>query len=207
MIEGKTRAEERRMRLTKAQAEQRTPTAPRGTKGTRRAQNLDALAPTELVGRLRDADEFVAGSARQALLERGRAVLPALTHGLLHHADARVRAACALLLDHLGDATCVTALIQAIENDPVEAVRRCALHALVCDGCKTCPLAADVVTPLIRCALTDRSLAVRRRAVFYLGRLPAAGDVRSIAALHTILQSERDPILLGRARRALTAAA
>jgi len=193
------------MRLTKARAEQRARINTR-TDDVRRERNLDALAPAELVDRLRDGDELVARAATQTLLGHGASALPALTHALRHHPDAGVRAACALLLDHLGDATCVAPLVQAIENDSVEAVRRCALHALVCDGCKTCPLAADVVAPLVRCALFDRSIAVRRRAVFYLGRPPAVGDVRAVAALRSILERERDPVLLGRARRALVAA-
>lgn len=190
------------MQQTKVQVEQRE-----RTQEIRRERNLDTLAPAELVDRLRDRDNLVAQAATQALLERGADVLPALTHGLLYHAGAGVRAACALLLDHLGDATCVAPLVQAIESDPVEAVRRCALHALVCDGCKACPLGADVVAPLVRCALFDRSIAVRRRAVFYLGRSPAAGDVRAVAALQSILAHEHDPILRGRARRSLAAAA
>ena len=194
------------MQLMRARAEQRAQISAR-TDAMRQERNLDALAPAELVDRLRDGDELVARAATQTLLERGAAALPALTHGLLHHADAGVRAACALLLDHLGDATCVAPLVHAIENDPIEAVRRCALHALVCDGCKTCPLGADVVAPLVNCALTDRSLAVRRRAVFYLGRSPAAGDARAHQTLQMILERDRDPILLGRARRALAAAA
>ncbi len=193
------------MRRTRARAEQRAQISAR-TDAMRQERNLDALAPAELVDRLRDGDDLVARAATQTLLGRGAAALPALTHGLLHHEDAGTRAACALLLDHLGDATCVAPLVQAIENDSAEAVRRCALHALVCDGCKTCPLAADAVAPLVRCALFDRSIAVRRRAVFYLGRSPAAGDVRAVAALQNILARERDPILLGRARRALLGA-
>ena len=195
------------MRRTRVRAaEQRARISARRDE-VRRERNLDALTPAELVDRLRDRDTIVAGAATQALLERGPAALPALTHALRHHPDAGVRAACALLLDHLGDATCVAPLVQAIENDPVAAVRRCALHALVCDGCKTCPLAADVVAPLVRCALTDRSLAVRRRAAFYLGRSPVAGEIRALAALRSILEREHDPILLNRARRALAAAA
>lgn len=194
------------MRLTKAQAERRAETAVR-TKEVRRELSMNTFTPAELVDRLRDRDGLVAGAATRTLLERGPAVLPALAHGLLYHEDAGTRAACALLLDHLGDATCVAPLVRAIENDPVEAVRRCALHALVCDGCKTCPLAADVIAPLVRCALSDRSLAVRRRAVFYLGRSPAAGDVRAVAALQNILAHDHDPILRVRACRALAAAA
>jgi len=135
-----------------------------------------------------------------ALAARGKAAIAALLGGLTHP-DARVRATCALLLDHVADNRCVEPLIQAMRQDPHEAVRRCAMHALVCDGCKECPLDTDVVGALIEAARTDRSRAVRRRAVFYLSQ--QRPDVRMRPALEALLAGEADLIIRKRAQRAL----
>jgi HEAT repeat protein len=105
------------------------------------------------------------------------------------------------LLDHVADSRAVRPLIEVIRHDPLETVRRCALHSLVCDGCKECPLPADVVAALIEVMSCDRSLAVRRRAVFYLGH--GRPDPRVVPALEGILAREQDPVLLQRARVAL----
>lgn len=135
-----------------------------------------------------------------ALAARGKAAIAALLGGLAHP-DARVRAACALLLDHVADNRCIEPLIRAMRQDPHEAVRRCAMHALVCDGCKECPLDTDVVGALIESARTDRSRAVRRRAVFYLSQ--QRPDARTGPALEALLAGEADLIIRKRAQRAL----
>lgn len=190
------------MRLTQHQAQKRSEAAARVDEAAR-ARNMDALPPGDLVMILGERDTNVSGAAFGALLARGAtASLPALIHGLDSHASGRVRAACALLMDHLADARCVAPLTRAIKSDPIEAVRRCALHSLACDGCKTCPLPGDVVGPIAQAALGDRSLAVRRRAVFYLGQR-GHGDGRAEVALRTILAGASDADLRRRAQNAL----
>ena len=138
--------------------------------------------------------------AADALAARGKTAMGALLDGL-EHPDARVRAACALLLDHVADDRCIGPLLQAMRHDPREAVRRCAMHALVCDGCKECPLNTDVVGALIKSAQEDRSRAVRRRAVFYLSQ--QRPDARTGPALAALLADEADLIVRNRAGRAL----
>lgn len=49
------------------------------------------------------------------------------------HPNWRVRRGCADLMDHLADDRCAPSLLRLL-RDPVEAVRRLALHALGCQG-------------------------------------------------------------------------
>lgn len=138
--------------------------------------------------------------ACRVLFERGQSALPAVTVGL-SHPNWRVRRACAALLDHLADPTAAEPLARVLKHDPIEAVRRNALHSLSCHDCKSVPLGVDVIGPLVDTALHDRSLAVRRRAVQYLVGQPP--DSRVVDAMTAILAAETDPTLLQRARRAL----
>ncbi len=146
------------------------------------------------------AERGRAWNTSNALAARGKAAIGALLEGL-EHPDAKVRAACALLLDHVADDRCIGPLLRAMRHDPHEAVRRCAMHALVCDGCKQCPLNTDVVGALTEAARTDRSRAVRRRAVFYLSQ--QRPDARTGPALEALLAGEADLITRERAQRAL----
>lgn len=182
-----------------------TPTNGQQERRTERQDSMNALAPEELVALLAERHFSpktppVSWVASEALAARGTAAIGALLTGLAH-LDAKVRAACALLLDHVADDRCIEPLLQAMRHDPHEAVRRCAMHALVCDGCKECLLDTDVVGALIESARTDRSRAVRRRAVFYLSQQQP--DMRTGPALEALLADEADPILRHRAERAL----
>ncbi len=175
------------------------------TKTQKSQPSLDTLAPVQLVALLAkhhfDGEAPpVSWAASNELAARGKAAIGALLAGLAHP-DAKVRAACALLLDHVADNRCIEPLLQAMQHDPHEAVRRCAMHALVCDGCKECPLDTDVVGALIESARTDRSRAVRRRTVFYLSQ--QRPDARMGPALEALLADETDAIIRQRARRAL----
>ncbi len=161
---------------------------------------MDGVAPNQLVELLGKTEGRIHWAATSKLIERGKASTDALLEGL-KHPNAKIRATCALLLDHVADNRCIEPLLHAIRHDPQEAVRRCALHALVCDGCKECPLAADVVGVLIETALNDRSIAVKRRAVFYLGQ--QRSDKRAITMLKRLLESESDPVLIRRSKLAL----
>lgn len=112
-----------------------------------------------------------------------------------------MRRVCASLLDHLADPTAAEPLARVLKHDPIEAVRRNALHSLSCHDCKSVPLGVDVIGSLVDAALSDRSLAVRRRAVQYLvGQTP---DSRAADAMQVILDADTDPILLRRAQIAL----
>ena len=187
------------MRLTKKRLEQREQAKRRGEEIARQ-QNMDVLTPEELVALLKSEAPYVHGTASERLVARGAASVAALMTGLAHP-SRKMRATCALLLDHVADDRCVVPLLQAMRHDPHEAVRRCAMHSLVCDGCKECPLKTDVVGALIESALTDRSKQVRRRAVFYLSQ--QRPDARAATALQMLLTRETDPTLLKRGRQAL----
>ena len=163
-------------------------------------QGMEDLPSAHLVDFLADSHRRTAEAAFETLTRRGPSALEAFIAGLTH-ANGKIRAVSALLLDHHGDERCAEPLRHALQHDPLEAVRRCAMHALACQNCKVCPLQADIVGPLIEAAFNDRSLHVRRCAVQYLvGQKP---DRRAIAAAHRLLASETDAALLLRARRML----
>jgi HEAT repeat protein len=138
--------------------------------------------------------------AANRLRAYGDFALDALIAGM-SHPNWRVRHGCADLMDHLADQRCTQPLVRLL-NDPVESVRRLALHALGCQRCKACPLDADVVSHLIERIQRDSSIRVRRVAVHMLGCQPA--DARARKLLESLLQNETDTKLLARARWSLT---
>jgi len=162
---------------------------------------MEAREGGDLIEYLACTEGLIEWAATDTLLGRGKASVTALVAGL-SHSNEKIRATCALLLDHVADDRCIEPLLRAIRHDPLEAVRRCALHSLVCDGCKECPLSTDVVDVLIEVAKRDRSLAVRRRAVFYLSQQHL--DSRVPAFLEDLIATETDTVLLRRAQNALT---
>jgi HEAT repeat protein len=103
-------------------------------------------------------------------------------------------------MDHLADDRCTQPLVKLLD-DPVAAVRRLAVHALSCQGCKACPLDVDIVAHLIIRIETDGNMRVRRVAVHQLGCQPP--DRRAAAALQSLLARETDTGLVSRARWAL----
>ena len=119
--------------------------------------------------------------AYSSLRKSGTDATDALLEGL-KHPNAQIRKSCAALLDHVADERCAIPLAKALK-DPIMDVRRHALHALVCDRCKTVPLDIDTVGLVTECALTDPSIRVRRKATTQLGILPTT-DPR----MHTALQ-------------------
>jgi HEAT repeat protein len=158
-----------------------------------RLESETALEP------LGSPDWSVRHQAAETFRAQGKAALEVIIAGL-SHPNWRVRRECADLMDHLADDRCVEPLVRLLA-DPVESVRRLALHALGCQGCKVCPLTVDVVAHLVEHALRDRSPRVRRVAAHQLGCQPP--DARAAEALRTILAQEFDPKLLSRARWAL----
>jgi HEAT repeat protein len=161
---------------------------------------MHILTVEEQVRQLASKDSRMVSEATRALIQSGREVVPALLRGLTH-TDGKIRASCALLLDHFADDRCIEPLLSRIYEDPLESVRRCALHSLVCDGCKECPLSVDVVSVLQHVIETDRSLAVKRRAVFYLSQQPANPQIAHFLA--ALLHTTHDPEMQRRARYAL----
>jgi HEAT repeat protein len=152
------------------------------------------------VEQLGAADKDRRHAAFTVLQQEGKAAVEALIAGTAHP-NWRVRRGCADLMDHLADNRCVEPLLRLL-HDPIEAVRRLALHALGCQGCKVCPLDVDIVAHLVRLAQTDSSIRVRRVAVHQLGCQPP--DTRAMQVLETILAQETDSKLLSRARWALS---
>jgi HEAT repeat protein len=162
--------------------------------------SLEQLTSSQLVQRLASPEFAQSQAAVRVLFTRGAAALDALVEGL-SHPDWRVRKQCAGLMDHLGDDRCVEPLRRALK-DPIEGVRRLAIHAIGCQPCKATPLAVDIVGLLIERALCDPSIRVRRVVVHMLGLQPC--DSRTAEALETILRQQTDPGLLSRAQHALT---
>lgn len=191
------------MKRTRAQHEQRAALTLQ-IRAAADSAGMDTMDGAALVDQLAATEGLTEWAATDTLLRRGSESVPALLTGL-SHTNGKIRATCALLLDHVADDRCISPLLQAIRHDPRESVRRCALHSLVCDGCKECPLTTDVISALIEVASNDRSVAVRRRAVFYLSQ--QRPDTRIAPFLETLLATETDTDLLRRAGNALEAAA
>lgn len=139
-------------------------------------------------------------NAFECLAQQGTAVIEALIEGTANQ-NWRVRRGCADLMDHLADSRCVEPLLLLL-NDPITAVRRLALHALSCQGCKVCPLQVDIVGNLSRLALEDSSIQVRRVAIHQLGCQPP--DPRAVETLKSIIAHESDAKLLSRAQWAIS---
>jgi HEAT repeats len=163
-------------------------------------QNRTDLDLQQLVELLGSRDWRLVARTWEALVALGDSGHNAVVAGL-SHAEARVRRGCADFLDHYGTDACVDALRHVALRDPVDAVRRAAVHALLCQRCKPCPLASDLMDFLIQVALEDRSPRVRGEAIWGLGAQPR--DPRAVAALKQILRQEARPGLLRGAHDAL----
>jgi HEAT repeat protein len=159
---------------------------------------LEVLQLVELLG---SRDWQTVNAAQAALVAAGERGLGAVVVGLAH-AEARVRRGCADFLDHYGTDACVAALCHTALHDPVPRVRRAAVHALLCQRCKPCPLTSDLMDFLVQVALEDSSMRVRGEAVWGLGAHPR--DPRATVALKQILRQETHPDLLRGAHEALT---
>ena len=159
---------------------------------------LDLQQRVELLG---SRDWRVVATAQEALVAADGRGLGAVVAGLAH-TEARVRRGCADFLDHYGTDAFVAALRHTALHDPVPGVRRAAVHALLCQRCKPCPLTSDLMDFLVQVALEDSSVRVRGEAVWGLGVQPR--DPRATAALKQILRQEAHPDLLRSAHAALT---
>ena len=105
--------------------------------------------------------------------------------------QSRVRYLCADALDHLADERCAMPL-ERLLSDPVPRVRRAALHALSCDGCKLTPLpkSTDLFEKLMSLAKTDPNARVRSAA---LEAVVNSCDPRAAPVLLELLAHESIP--------------
>ncbi len=139
-------------------------------------------------------------AARRHLMGIGPRAVPAIRRGT-HHADPVVRRACVSLLDQLIEDDALPDLVDALDDDDADVVKR-ALHALACDACTkgACkPSDALWVDRAIELAHSP-DIVVRAGAIDALGKaLERSGGVRD--AMARIADTERDPGLRSMARR------
>jgi len=139
------------------------------------------------------ADPARAKRAYWHLVLSGHQALAAVRAGL-RHPDWRVRDYCTKALDHLVDSDAFGDLIGLLD-DPNPRVRADALHAIVCDRCKstTCrPAKADVLAPALRLLAHDPYGGVRATAVEVVGRY-AHDDPDAAAALVAARDGDAEP--------------
>jgi HEAT repeat protein len=89
-----------------------------------------------------------------------------------------VRYECLGLLDHLAEEESVPAMIAAT-SDSVPRVRRMAVHALGCQGCKQSSLCADLNAVFLPIAEHDPAWKVRREAVISIVQQDASERSRA----------------------------
>src|SRR5579871_2981314 len=160
--------------------------------------DVRTLEPGELVERLADPHRC-AGAFRQ-LLVLGPSARSAAIDGLGHD-NARVRARCCGVLDHIGDAEAFEALLAAVD-DPEPEVRVQAIHALACDRCKSgeCRPDASTVLPRAIAALAgDDDPHVRAFAVELVGAW-AHSHPEAVGALEVAAASDASPAVRKKAR-------
>jgi len=123
-------------------------------------------------GRLLGKYEF------EGLRDRGLTPPPSAIVDALRHPNPRVRYECLGLLDHLAEEESVPAMIAAT-SDPVPRVRRMAVHALGCQGCKQSSLWADLNAVFLPIAEHDPVWKVRREAVISIVQQEASERSRA----------------------------
>jgi HEAT repeat protein len=119
----------------------------------------------------------------------------------LAHPNPAVRCSCAHDLDTFDDGRGAAALAPLID-DPVPRVRTMAMHALVCDACKTAPRpwAEDICRRVAAHALNDVSVNVRRHAVVHIARCDPS---LAVETLRSVLERETDERARRQAQREL----
>jgi hypothetical protein len=123
-------------------------------------------------GRLLGKYEF------EGLRDRGLTPPPSAIVDALRHPNPRVRYECLGLLDHLAEEESVPAMIAAT-SDSVPRVRRMAVHALGCQGCKQSSLCADLNAVFLPIAEHDPAWKVRREAVISIVQQDASERSRA----------------------------
>jgi hypothetical protein len=145
-------------------------------------------------GRLLGKYEF------EGLRDRGLTPPPSAIVDALRHPNPRVRFECLGLLDHLAEEESVPAMIAAT-SDPVPRVRRMAVHALGCQGCKLSSLCADLNAVFLPIAENDPAWRVRQEAVISIAQQEATD--RSRATLRKLASADPHPTVRKQARWAL----
>jgi hypothetical protein len=115
--------------------------------------------------------------ARDALLAAGPDGMEVALEGLAHPHPGIRRGAVAYL-DHTATDASVPLLARLALHDPAPDVRRTAVHALICERCKTSPLQADVLPVLVRAFRQDTNRRVRFNAALPLRRHAERPDVQ-----------------------------
>jgi hypothetical protein len=145
-------------------------------------------------GRLLGKYEF------EGLRDRGLNPPPSAIVDALRHPNPRVRYECLGLLDHLAEEESVPAMIAAT-SDSVPRVRRMAVHALGCQGCKQSSLCADLNAVFLPIAEHDPVWKVRREAVISIVQQEASE--RSRATLRKLAAADPHATVRKQARWAL----
>jgi len=145
-------------------------------------------------GRLLGKYEF------EGLRDRGLTPPPSAIVDALRHPNPRVRYECLGLLDHLAEEESVPAMIAAT-SDSVPRVRRMAVHALGCQGCKQSSLCADLNAVFLPIAEHDPAWKVRREAVTSIAQQDASE--RSRATLRKLAAADPHATVRKQARWAL----
>jgi len=145
-------------------------------------------------GRLLGKYEF------EGLRDRGLNPPPSAIVDALRHPNPRVRYECLGLLDHLAEEESVPAMIAAT-SDSVPRVRRMAVHALGCQGCKQSSLCADLNAVFLPIAEHDPAWKVRREAVISIVQQEASE--RSRATLRKLAAADPHATVRKQARWAL----
>jgi HEAT repeat protein len=124
--------------------------------------------------------------AMRALHEAGEDGMQVVLEGL-SHPDANVRRGAVDFLDHFVTDACIPSLVKVARHDPDPEVRRRAVHALVCDGCKETPLETDILPDVIQALREDPNRRVRFTAALLLRRQRTVPQVRD-AFLESVRQ-------------------
>ena len=151
---------------------------------TLKATLAAATIVDEYAGRLLGKTHFEALRDAGAT-PQGAEIVPALKHP-----NPRIRRLGLEMLDHLADEQSVAAMIAATA-DSVPRVRRMAVHALGCQGCKESSLCANLNAIFIPIAEGDPVWRVRREAVISIVQQPA--DAHSRRVLTRIAESDAHP--------------
>ena len=142
---------------------------------------------TEAVERLADKATFAEGWS--ALQAAGREAVPAVREGL-SHPNPRVRQFCAMFIDAHWDERALQRLILSL-HDPKLKVRKAAVHSLGCDRCKSGENPIDVLPYLEERIREDKSIKVRRMAVFTLAIQTPNQKIARV--LRRVLRDHTDP--------------
>jgi hypothetical protein len=145
---------------------------------------------------------FVATSTKKRPHVAGDAPIGKIQSAALHHPDPFVRRGCLAFLDHYANEVSTSVFALAL-RDPVELVRRTALHSVACETCRTDELCAtDVVPHLIEVLTADSSPELRHRTIPILLRV-ADRDPRARPAVERVADGDHDPLVRDVAHRAL----